>query len=87
MSSHDRVAIVTGLRTPFCKAGTGLRSLRTVDLAITVVKELIERAEISPREVTLCVYGQVVPTLDYLNIGREVVLGTGLPKDVDAFSV
>ncbi|HEX9298422.1 MAG TPA: acetyl-CoA C-acyltransferase FadI [Polyangiaceae bacterium] len=87
MSTNDRVAIVTGLRTPFAKAGTGLRKMRTVDLAITVVKELLARAEIAPREVTLCIYGQVVPTLDWLNIGREVVLGSGLPKDVDAFSV
>src|SRR5882724_7934091 len=87
MSSMDRVAVVAGLRTPFTKAGTGLRSMRTVDLAITVVKELIQRAEIAPREITLCVYGQVVPTLDWLNIAREVVLGSGLPKDIDAFSV
>jgi acetyl-CoA acyltransferase len=61
--------------------------LRTVDLGITVVKELLERSEVAPREVTLVVYGQVVPTLDWLNIGREVVLGSGLPKDTDAFSV
>src|SRR6185436_20877775 len=85
--SNDRVAIVAGLRTPFTKQGTGLRSMRTVDLAITVVKQLIERAEIAPSEITLCVFGQVVPTLDWLNIAREVVLGSGLPKDVDAFSV
>jgi len=85
--SNERVAIVQGLRTPFVKAGTGLRSLRTVDLGIAVVKELLARSELSPREVTLCVYGQVVPTLDWLNIAREVVLGSGLPKDVDAFSV
>jgi acetyl-CoA acyltransferase len=28
-----------------------------------------------------------VPTLDWLNIAREVVLTSGLPKDIDAFSV
>jgi len=61
--------------------------MRTVDLGIAVVKELVERAEIAPRAITLCVYGQVVPTLDWINIAREVVLGAGLPKDVDAFSV
>src|SRR3954447_3217619 len=84
---NERVAIVAGLRTPFTKAGTGLRSMRTLDLATSVVKELIARTEIAPREVTLCVYGQVVPTLDWLNIAREVVLGSGLPKDIEAFSV
>jgi acetyl-CoA acyltransferase len=87
MSANDRVAVVTGLRTPFAKAGTGLRKMRSVDLGIAVVKELIERSEIAPKDVTLVVYGQVVPTLDYLNIAREVVLGSGLPKDTDAFSV
>jgi acetyl-CoA acyltransferase len=33
----DRVAVVAGLRTPFTKAGTALRALRTVDLATAVV--------------------------------------------------
>jgi acetyl-CoA acyltransferase len=84
---RDRVAVVAGLRTPFTKAGTALKPLRTVDLATTVVKELLARSELSPREITLCVYGQVVPTLDWLNIAREVVLRTGLPKDIDAYSV
>jgi acetyl-CoA acyltransferase len=84
---HDRVAVVAGLRTPFTKQGTALRSLRTVDLGTLVVKELLQRSEIAPKEVTLCVYGQVVPTLDWLNVAREVVLRAGLPKDIDAFSV
>jgi acetyl-CoA acyltransferase len=83
----DRVAVVAGLRTPFTKQGTALKALRTVDLATLVVKELMARTELSPKEVTLCVYGQVVPTLDWLNIAREVVLRSGLPKDVDAYSV
>ena len=64
--SNDRVAIVAGLANPVHQAGTALRSMRTVDLAIAVVKELIERASSRPREITLCVYGQVVPTLDWL---------------------
>ncbi len=83
----DRVAVVAGLSTPFTKQGTALKALRTVDLATLVVKELLARTELSPKEVTLCVYGQVVPTLDWLNIAREVVLRTGLPKDIDAYSV
>lgn len=86
-SSTDRVAIVRGLRTPFTKAGTALRSLRTVDLATIVVKELLQRSELSPKEIGLVVYGQVVPSLDWLNIAREVVLRSGMPKDIDAFSV
>ncbi|RYE90528.1 MAG: acetyl-CoA C-acyltransferase FadI [Myxococcales bacterium] len=83
----ERVAIVAGLRTPFQKQGTGLRSMTTVDLATAVVTELMARSGVDPREITLCVYGQVVPTLDWLNIAREVVLRAGLPRDIEAYSV
>jgi acetyl-CoA acyltransferase len=86
-NSNDRIAIVSGLRTPFQKQGTGFRGLSTIDLATAVVNELVERTEIDPREITLCVYGQVVPTLDWLNIAREVVLRTPLPNSIEAFSV
>lgn len=86
-SGRDRVAIVAGLRTPFTKAGTAQKTMRTVDLATAVVKELMQRSELPAKEVTLCVYGQVVPTLDWLNLAREVVLRSGLPRDVDAYSV
>ena len=86
-SGRDRVAVVAGLRTPFTKAGTAQKTMRTVDLATAVVKELMARSELPAKEVTLCVYGQVVPTLDWLNLAREVVLRSGLPKDIDAYSV
>src|SRR4029079_12828987 len=79
--------VVAGLRTPFTKAGTAQKAMRTVDLATVVVKELVSRSESAPKESTLCVDGQVVPTLDWLNIAREVVLRSGLPKDIDAYSV
>ncbi|MSP26753.1 MAG: acetyl-CoA C-acyltransferase FadI [Myxococcales bacterium] len=83
----ERVAIVAGLRTPFCKAGTELRKYRTVDLGSECVKELVARTELDPRELTLLVYGQVVPTVDWLNVAREVVIGAGLPREIDAYSV
>lgn len=83
----DRVAIVAGLRTPFAKQGTAYRDMTTLTLACTVVKELIARSEVDPREVGLVVYGQAVPTPRAPNVAREIVLGTGLPRSVDAFSV
>jgi acetyl-CoA acyltransferase len=84
---RERVAIVAGLRTAFQKQGSGFRRMSTVDLATAVVNELVQRSELSPKEITLCVYGQVVPTLDWLNIAREVVLRSSLPNDVEAYSV
>lgn len=83
----ERVAIVAGLRTPFTKAPGKLGNLRSVELGAEVVKELLHRAELDATEVTLCVFGQVVPSVDWINIAREVVLRSGMPKDIEAFSV
>jgi acetyl-CoA acyltransferase len=82
-----RVAIVAGLRTPFAKQGTNFKNLTALELGRSVVAELIERVGILPSEVQQVVYGQVIPSLAAPNIAREVVLGIGLPRTVDAYSV
>lgn len=83
----ERIAIIAGLRTPFAKQLTAYKDLSALDLAKTVVSELVARSEIDPKLIELCVYGQVVPSVHAPNIAREVVLGTALPKSVQAFSV
>jgi acetyl-CoA acyltransferase len=84
---EGRIAIVAGLRTPFAKQGTAYKAQSALDLAKIVVAELLQRAELDPKQVGLCVFGQVVPSLSAPNIAREVVLGTNMPKDIEAFSV
>lgn len=83
----DRVAVVAGLRTPFAKQGTSYAGLSALQLGCTVVRELLERTGVDKKEVGLVVYGQAVPDPRAPNIAREIVLGTGLPKSVEAFSV
>ena len=85
--ARDRVAVVAGLRTPFAKQGTAYRDMSTLDLGCVVVKELLARAELDPREIGLVVYGQAVPTPTAPNIAREIVLGSGMPKRIEAYSV
>ncbi len=82
-----RVAIVAGLRTPFVKPNGVFGKLTGLDLGKTVVNELIARTDLDRREIDLLVYGQVVPSVGAPNIAREIVLGTGLPQEVDAWSV
>lgn len=84
---RERIAIVAGLRTPFAKQASAYRDLSAQDLARLVVRELVQRTEIDPKEIGLCVYGQVVPSVSAPNIAREVVLGTSLPKTIEAYSV
>jgi acetyl-CoA acyltransferase len=83
----DRVAVVAGLRTPFARRSTAYRDLVAADLGALVVRELVFRAEIHPREIGLVVYGQAIPSPATPNVAREIVLRAGLPKSVDAFTV
>ncbi|HVS66529.1 MAG TPA: acetyl-CoA C-acyltransferase FadI [Thermoanaerobaculia bacterium] len=84
---HHDVAIVAGLRTPFAKRMTELRSLAAHELGALVASELLERQDLDPAEVERVVFGRVVPALDVHNPAREVVLRTGLPASVEAHTV
>src|SRR4051812_36945339 len=86
-SPGRRVAIVAGLRTPFARAGTTLKSLSAIDLGKRIVAELIQRSEVDPKSVEAVVYGTVVPSVIAPNIAREVSLLPMLPKGVQAFTV
>jgi acetyl-CoA acyltransferase len=85
--SLRRAVIVRGLRTPFAKMGTAYRHASALDLATMVVRELIERLALPPKEIDAVVYGQVVPSLTGPNVARELVLQAGLPREIDAYSV
>jgi acetyl-CoA acyltransferase len=82
-----RAAVVDGLRTPFVKAGTDFRDVAAVDLGALLVNELVARSRISPREVDSVVFGQVIPSSTVTLIGREMVLRTQLPRNVQAHTV
>jgi len=86
-SNETRVAIVAGLRTPFAKQWSAYREVSALDLANIVVAELLQRLELDPTEIQQVVYGQVVPSVEAPNIAREIVLATGMPKSIDAYSV
>lgn len=83
----DRIAIVSGLRTPFAKMASYFHGVPAVDLAKMVVNELMIKNDIDPAIVEQVVYGQVVQMPEAPNIAREVVLGTGMGVHTDAYSV
>ncbi len=82
-----RVAIVAGLRTPFAKQSTAYKKLTALDLGTAVVGELLARTGVAATDVQQVVYGQVLPSLSAPNIAREIVLATGMPRSIEAFSV
>ena len=83
----DRIAVVTGLRTPFARQGTFFKQINAIDLGRMVVKELLAQTNIDTATIDRLIYGQVVALPKAPNIAREVVLGTSLPVTCDAYSV
>ena len=81
------MAIVAGVRTPFTRAGTVLRSFSAIELGRLCVSELMERTELDGSLVEAVVYGTVVHSVLAPNIAREVALMPVLPKSVDAYTV
>ena len=82
-----RVALVSGVRTPFARSGTVFRDLTAVQLARRAAQELLIRTGIDGREIDEVVFGQVIPSVLAPNLAREVSLLPQLPKDIPAFSV
>jgi len=83
----DRIAIVTGLRTPFARQATAFHGIPAISLGKMVVGEMLARSEIPPEVIEQLVFGQVVQMPEAPNIAREIVLGTGMNIHTDAYSV
>lgn len=83
----DRIAIVDGVRTPFCKAGTDLKDFSAQKLGALVIRELLDRSEIDPAVVDEVVMGCVANPVDAANVGRVCSLMAGLPERTRAYTV
>jgi acetyl-CoA acyltransferase len=86
-SNGRRVAIVDGVRTPFTRRAGALAGMTAIDLGRHVVSEVVDRNDVDPATVGQVVFGQVILDPSTPNIAREIVLGTGLPPTVEAYSV
>ena len=82
-----RVAIIAGCRTPFCRAGSDLKSLSAVDLARHATVELLHRAELDGTLVDEMYFGQVVASPLAPNLAREVSLLPQFPRTIPAVTV
>ena len=81
-TDRSRVAIVGGARTPFVKAGGAFSHLSSLDLGLHVVSACVERVGIDPRLVDEFFFGTVLLDPRYPNLAREIILRSGLPKDI-----
>ncbi len=82
-----RLAIIDGLRTPFCKAGTALRGLPAQDLGRIVVDELLQRTAFDRSRISELIFGNVAQPAEAANIARVIALTAGLPETTAAYTV
>ena len=83
----ERLAIVDGIRSPFCKAGTSMEGIFADDLGAVIVKELLARTEIDPLLIDELIFGNVGQPGNAANIARVVSLKAGLPDTLTAYTV
>ncbi len=81
------VVVVSGVRTPFVKAGTLFMGVGAVELGRVAVREAIERAEIDPEALDEVVVGNVAGPADAANLARVIALEAKIPAKVPAFTV
>lgn len=84
---NERIAIVAGIRTPFCKAGGIIRDIEADDLGALTVTEVLARTGLSPLAVDELIFGNVLQPSHAANIARIVAIKGGLPVKVPAYTV
>ncbi len=82
-----KVAIVSGVRTPFVKAGTKFADKTMQQLGEHALKSLIEKTKIDVNKIDEFVFSTVLLDPRTPNWAREILFAAGLPKNIYAQSV
>lgn len=83
----QRLAIVEGVRTPFCKAGSEMATIAPDDLGAVIVKELLAKTGIELNLIDELIMGNVGQPSNACNIARVIALKAGLPEALIAYTV
>lgn len=81
------VVIVDGVRTPFAKAGTGLKDVHAAELGQVALLELVARTNLNRNIIDEVIIGNVGNPADAVNISRVVALRAGFPQSVSTHTV
>ncbi|TCO78906.1 3-ketoacyl-CoA thiolase [Plasticicumulans lactativorans] len=82
-----RVAIVGGVRTPFCRANTGYAELGNLDLLVTALQGLVERYGLAGVHLDEVGAGAVTAHSRDWNLAREALLSTALAPSTPAYTL
>ena len=83
----ERLVIVDGVRTPFCKMGTDFARLSADELGRVAVNALLTRTGLDPHRIDEVIFGCVGQPADAANVARVIALRAGIPEHVPAITV
>ena len=81
------VVIVSGVRTAQGKFAGALKDFSASQLGGIVIKEVVKRADIKPKDVNEVIMGNVVSAGLGQNVARQAAIAAGIPYEVGAFHV
>ena len=76
--------LAAGVRTPFAKVDGALAAFDAVELSVPVTRHMVGLLDGGKPD--FAVWGAVVPSLQWSNIAREVLMDAGIDATVPAFS-
>jgi acetyl-CoA C-acetyltransferase len=82
-----RVAIIGGLRIPFCRAHTHYAERSNQDMMTAVLKGLADRYQLTGQRLGDVSLGAVMKHANDWNLARECVLGSGIAPETPAFDI
>lgn len=83
----ERIAIVSGFRSPMTKAGGALKNVSAHDLGARIVQEVVIRSKIDQNLIDEVIIGNVAQPAEAANIARVIAVKAGLPEHIPAFTV
>ncbi|NBV06025.1 MAG: thiolase family protein [Proteobacteria bacterium] len=83
----ERIAIISGFRSPMGKAGGVLKNVTAHDLGAKIAKEVLLRSKIAPEKIDEVIVGNCAQPSEAANIARVIALKAGIPQSVPAFTV
>ena len=82
-----KVAVIGGVRTPFCRGNTGYDDQTNLDLMTAALNGLVEKYHLEGEHIDEVVGGAVITHAKDFNLTREAVIGTKLREDTPGITL
>src|SRR5437870_7581013 len=79
--------ILSGVRTPFAKAGGPFRDTPVYELGRVAVAELLARQDLDPARLDHVILGNCAQPAEAANVARVTALRAGIPERVPGYTV